>query len=684
MPDLRPQPSQLKEPIETLIARFKLSVAQGMTDSYTKLGIAIHGLTICVRGSCVSSSIFIPGPCVFDGRDLILCGLNPRGALKATVNSISWIVNSEMKQSAFVYSGFGGSTGLSQPHKFLWVQSPLMSAVENGQAPDGLTEGDVDIARSLTEAISKLSRERYEAVLFNGNAVDRGNAIVRVLQSEHILDGMPDGVALVDSEMTVTWANSCLRNWSSEDPVGKSFYSSLGNMQIMGPDFCPFHTALATGTASSSTLQTDDNRYFHVHVTPLKTAATDSAALVATVSEVTSEILQQQKLAAIHQAGRQLTDLKPDEIFAMDTQARIDLLKDNIRYYTADLLDVNVMEIRLLEQSSGNLMPLLSVGINQAAADRQLYARPQGNGVTGYVAATGKSYLCEDGSKDPLYLEAFEGGSSSLTVPLILHDTVIGTINVESNKIGAFNSSDMQFLEIFSRDVAVALNTLELLVAQKNNAAQQSCEAIHSAVALPVDHILNDAVNVIEKNIGHDPDVVERLQRILQNARDIRRVIQQIGQRMAPAEALPAGCTEQLHSKLRGKRILVVDADLQVLNDAHMLLEKFGCIVEAAHSGDEAVKMFRNSRLDSAYDAVIASVKLPDYSGYQLMLRLKKLVDPVPIALMQGFGWDIGHSIVRAREAGLPAKAVLWKPLKLAQLLNVVELIIDQHHPEAV
>ena len=109
----------------------------------------------------------------------------------------------------------------------------------------------------------------------------------------------------------------------------------------------------------------------------------------------------------------------------------------------------------------------------------------------------------------------------------------------------------MQFLEIFARDVAVSLNTLELLVAQKNNAAQQSCEAIHSAVALPVDHILNDAVNIIEKYIGHDPEVVDRLQRILQNARDIRRVIQQIGQRMAPVEAVPAGCTQQLHNKVR-------------------------------------------------------------------------------------------------------------------------------------
>ena len=61
----------------------------------------------------------------------------------------------------------------------------------------------------------------------------------------------------------------------------------------------------------------------------------------------------------------------------------------------------------------------------------------------------------------------------------------------------------------------------------------------HSAVALPVDDILNDAVNVMERYIGHEPEVVERLQSILRNARDIKELIQKVGQKMAPAQAHP-------------------------------------------------------------------------------------------------------------------------------------------------
>src|SRR5439155_26307846 len=98
------------------------------------------------------------------------------------------------------------------------------------------------------------------------------------------------------------------------------------------------------------------------------------------------------------------------------------------------------------------------------------------NGVTGIVAATGKSYLCEDTTEDPLYLLGAQGAKSSLTVPLVLHDEVIGTFIVESPEPRAFTESDLQFLEIYSRDVAVALNTLELLLAEKPSTAADSCD----------------------------------------------------------------------------------------------------------------------------------------------------------------------------------------------------------------
>ena len=547
------------------------------------------------------------------------------------------------------------------------------------EIPASLHESfDLVTVRSPVRALAKLNSTEYSGIFIASRHLSEAMRYGRMLQNEQILEGMPDGVALLDGENAIIWANQQLRTWSEqEDLVGKNFYAAMKHPEILGPDFCPFHTALATHRCSNSTLRDGDNRYYQIHAAPVLDMDKPSHYLIVTVSDVTSEMLQRQKLEAIHRAGIELADLTPDEVFDMAVEDRIELVKSNILHYTKDLLNFDVIEIRLLDQKSGILAPLLSVGMVDDATCRLLRADPQSNGVTGFVAATGKSYLCEDTGEDPLYLPGLRDAKSSLTVPLMWHEQVIGTFNVESPEIGAFSESDLQFLEIFARDIAVSLNTLELLVAQKANTAQESVEAIHSAVALPIDEILNEAVNVMEMYIGHEPEVVVRLKNILRNARDLKQVIQKVGQRMAPTKAVPSSVKIDERPKLKGRRVLVVDADDEVRNNAHALLERYGCIVETAHVGNEATFMVRNSGNEHCYDVIIADIRLPDMNGHELLLKLKATMNPVPLILMSGFGYDPGHSIVKARREGLQSKAILYKPFRLDQLLETVEAVLD-------
>jgi two-component system, sensor histidine kinase SagS len=518
----------------------------------------------------------------------------------------------------------------------------------------------------------------FSGVYFSSAVLSRTLSLVPILEKNRILDGMPDGVAVVDEQNTILWANRCLQTWApSGNIVGENFYKSLGT-HLLGPDQCPFTAARHSGHESSALIRTEGNKHFNLHAVPIVEANGQTPHIIVTVRDVTTEILQQQKLAAIHKAGEELANLSAEELTQMSIEDRVELLKSNILHFTKDLLNFDVVEIRLREESN-KLAPLLAVGLDQEAMERELYALPEGNGVTGFVAATGKSYLCEDTSADPLFLEGFAGSKSSLTVPLILHDKVIGTFNVESPQKKAFSESDLQFLEIFSRDVAVALNTLELLVAQKATALQEGVEAIHSAVAMPIDVILNDAVHVMERYVGHDPEVVERVQRILRNARDIKQVIQKVGREMSPAEAVPCGVQLPDRPKLVNKRILVVDAEATVRSAAHCLLERYDCAVETAQNGEEAIIMVRNSLRDVAYDIIISAIHLPDMSGSALMERLRTLIDPVPMILMTGFGYDPGHSIVKARQMGMHPQAVLYKPFRLDQLLTVIETVLEAH-----
>ena len=288
-------------------------------------------------------------------------------------------------------------------------------------------------------------------------------------------------------------------------------------------------------------------------------------------------------MEALHRAGTALADLRPEEIYEMDVDERIELLKDNILHYTKDLLDFDVIEIRMLDRQTNRLEVLLSEGIDATKSKRALFAEAEGNGVTGFVVATGQSYLCEDTTYDPLYIDGLVGAKSSLTVALIYNDEVVGSFNVESPEVNAFTNQDLECLESFARDIAVSLNTLELLNAQRNNAAMQSVDAIREAVVVPINEILNDTVHAIESYIGHDPDVTRRLRTILAHARQIKKTIHQVGENIAPVPAVAHCAQTDVRPALKDRSILVIDADVNVRKSADQLLGKYGCNVETAH-----------------------------------------------------------------------------------------------------
>ena len=93
-----------------------------------------------------------------------------------------------------------------------------------------------------------------------------------------------------------------------------------------------------------------------------------------------------------------------------------------------------------------------------------------------------------------------------MTVPLKFQDEVIGTLNVESPRPNGFGPDDLQFTELFSKEIAAALHTLDLLRAQQECTASQSIEAVNKEIALPLDEVLAGASVLLAKLPGTDPE----------------------------------------------------------------------------------------------------------------------------------------------------------------------------------
>jgi CheY-like chemotaxis protein len=523
-------------------------------------------------------------------------------------------------------------------------------------------------AATWAEGLDELSRQPFDLLVADLHDPALVDALRTLHQAGHILAHAPDGIALVDFDLRIHWANPQFRQFCDGNPVGRGFFEALGTPGGVGPEFCPFHSALACqrgDTAAcasvSARLACRDGRFLDLHVTPLPGRDPSGPLFVALTHDATDLVRQQKKLDALYRAGRELAALDPEQFVELDVAGRIELLKSNIRRLTRDLLQYELFEVRLLDAKTGRLQPLLQDGIMPEAAGLELRALPEGNGVTGFVAATGQSHLCRDTLADPLYIPGAAGARSSLTVPLRSGDRVVGTFNVESPRPNAFSDTDVQFAEVFGHAIASALQTLDLLSIEKTAATTESIDAVHSEVALPVDEILADATWLLERYVGHAPDVASRLRQVLDNARRIKRSVLKVGEDLAP-RPLPSAIREPPPPEIKGLRVLVADSDDSVRRSAHRLIGRWGGIVETARDGREALTMARLA----SYDAIVADIRLPDLSGYEVYRALREAQPSARVILMTGYGYDSGHSLVRARQEGL--KHVLFKPFRVDQL----------------
>jgi CheY-like chemotaxis protein/putative methionine-R-sulfoxide reductase with GAF domain len=393
------------------------------------------------------------------------------------------------------------------------------------------------------------------------------------------------------------------------------------------------------------------------------------------LSDISQLVILDQKLSSIQTAGRDLANISSSDLLEMSTEQRLDILAQKIALYTDNILNFGNYEIRLLSHKEhGLLEPLVYSGMNEDAVARQLYRAVSGNGITGYVAFTAEPYLMEDADADSLYLPGAANAKSSMTVPLINQGEVIGTFNVESTERSAFTKSDLKMLETFARDIAHAINVMELISVEQMDSAFKSIEAIHGAVAGPINQIQLEAARVLAIHENLDIDIVEQIRSIQKHALDIQNVIHKVGDRLAPAYANPNPPNKTPHPLLKGRRIFVVDPDESVGLMINSLLQRYGCIVEMSPDGAQALLRARVN----PFDVIISDIKLPDMDAYNLLQGLRDIMRAtfVPLILMKGYGYDSGHVLVRSKQEGVIG--FLAKPFILDQVLTTIELVINE------
>jgi len=516
-------------------------------------------------------------------------------------------------------------------------------------------EYDLVTVDSFEQALTELRQGSYQLVISHVSDFLPLERAAMTEQSAVILETIGQGVAVLDLDGRQIWGNRRMRDLAQDVRTQlQDKCRTLCNPDAAGANPHP-------GTRRFS-LHSEHGEYFEVTASPVVNGGDKIKALAVAVWDITASRQLQQKLNAIDKAGRELVRLEIDSMGKTDIPHRLALLEEKIIRYTREVLGYDNFAVRLLEKKTNRLDLVLSTGLPESVKNMDLFATAEGNGISGYVASTGRSYICHDVSHDRRYMPGIDNAGSSLTVPLTLHDQVIGVFNLESRQPGAFSEEDRQTAEIFGRYVAIALHMLDLMVVERIRATGQLASNVSAEIAGPLNDILTEATALMEEYIGHD-DLRHRLGTICDRVGQIRESVKQAGK--APGTLVgekPKGPVTDL--VLMNKSVLVADDEPIIRQTIQDVLTKFGCTVETARDGGEAITMIEHRR----YDLVLSDIKLPVKNGYEVFAAAKGKDSAMPVVFMTGFGYDPNHSIIRARQEGL--SGVLFKPFKVDELVT--------------
>jgi len=484
-----------------------------------------------------------------------------------------------------------------------------------------------------------------------------------------LLDAVNEGVCLLRADGAIVWANAFFR---TIDPhvAERIRQAASESTHWLGEQ------RERTGRPVARRLEVGDEAgqtWYDVIVSAAQGSGAGVAdtSLVAVVRDVSEARRIDRKMTAIEQAGRDLVSIDSDFVRSKNAVERLGVLQNRIIETAHKLLNFDHFAIRLINDRTGKLELVMSEGLGPEAAEFDLYPSRQGNGIAGFVASTGISEVSNDAEHDARFLPCLQGAKSALIVPLRLHDRVIGVLDVESFKPGAFDEEDRRFAEHFARHIALALRVLDLLVVERCETNASVSGRVQGELREPLEDIAT-IVDQLRERVGDDNEAASRLKRIGADVQSIRERIRRVAEGpralLGVERALANAGKDPL---IEGRRVLVGDDEPAVRRVIADVLRNRGAIVVACETGAQAIDaLVASTDEGSPFDLIVSDIKMPDRNGYEVFSAARKAIPGVPVILMTGFGYDPSHSIVRASQEGL--SCVLFKPFQVERLIEEV------------
>jgi GAF domain-containing protein/ligand-binding sensor domain-containing protein len=231
----------------------------------------------------------------------------------------------------------------------------------------------------------------------------------------------------------------------------------------------------------------------------LQAFANQAATAIENARLFEAEQRRAEQFRGITEVGRRISSvLDLDELL----QAVVHLIKEIFGYYNVNIfLTDHETNALLLKAGLGgyvNDIPPLGSGID---SDQE--------GIVRWIAATGEPLLVNDVSIDPRYYATPElpDTRSELGVPIRVRGEVVGTLDVQSTELNAFDEHDLITLQNMADQIGIAVANARLFEAEQRRAEQFrviSEVGRRTTSILSIGELLNEMVLLIQDSFDYD------------------------------------------------------------------------------------------------------------------------------------------------------------------------------------
>ena len=167
-------------------------------------------------------------------------------------------------------------------------------------------------------------------------------------------------------------------------------------------------------------------------------------------------------------------------------------------------LGYDIVGVELVDESGRWLRAKAYAGLVSRGEDVPPVA--VGTGLLGRAIRLGRAVRVDDVSSDPDYIALLPAVRSELTVPLKVADRIIGVLNTESLKIGAYRETDEQLLTVVAGMLAPMIDNARLR-GQAEQHARELDMLVKAQAAASASLDLNEVLTAIVEQVGRALDV---------------------------------------------------------------------------------------------------------------------------------------------------------------------------------